>query len=273
MAYVHVNGVNLFYEITGEGHPLVLVHGSWADGSISWLPVVQGLAESTQVVTFDRRGHSQSERPPGQGSRRQDEDDLAALIETLGLAPTNVAGNSFGASITLGLAARRPELLRAVIAHEPPLASLLAGDPELLPLLEEFQTKNEAVAGLLKRGEIEEGAKQFAEEIAIGPGSWELFPAEVQRTFIGNAPTYLDEVEDPAGADIDLQALSGYNGPALLTEGDQSLPWLRKIVEKLAEALPQAQRATYKGAGHLPQWTHPDDFIASLIQFLSRPSG
>ncbi len=272
MAYVHVNGVNLFYEITGEGHPLVLVHGSWVNGSISWQPVVEGLAESAQVVTFDRRGHSQSECPPGQRLRRQDEDDLAALIETLGLAPANVAGNSFGASITLGLAARRPELFRAVIAHEPPLVSLLAGDPELLPLLQEFQAKNEAVAGLLKRGEIEEGAKQFVEEIAVGPGSWVLFPEEAQRTFIDNALTFVDEMEDPAWADIDLQALSGYSGPALLTRGDQSPPWFPRIAEKLAEALPQAQLLTYKGAGHVPQWTHPDDFTASLIQFMSRPS-
>ena len=126
-------------------------------------------------MTFDRRGHSQSERPPGQRSRRQDEDDLAALIETLGLAPANVAGNSLGASVTLGLAARRPGLFRAVIAHEPPLVSLLAGDPQTLPLLQKFQTTNEAVVGLLKRGEIGEATKLFAEEIAIGPGSWELF--------------------------------------------------------------------------------------------------
>ena len=275
MAHVHVNGVNLFYEITGEGQPLVLVHGAFSDHSFAWQPVVQGLAESAQVVTFDRRGHSQSERPQGQRSRRQDEDDLAALIETLGLAPANVAGNSFGASVTLGLAARRPELFRTVIAHEPPLLSLLAKDPESLPMLQEIQTKNQAAVGHLKRGEIEEGAKQFAEEIALGPGSWELFlafPEEMRRIVFDNAPTYVDEVEDPAWADIDLQALSGYNGSMLLTQGDQSLPWLRKIVEKLAEALPQAQRATYKGAGHLPQWTHPDDFVASLIQFLSRPS-
>jgi hypothetical protein len=58
-----------------------------------------------------------------------------------------------------------------VIAHEPPLVSLLAGDPESLPLLQEFQTTNEAVAGLLKRGEIEEATKLFAEKVAIGPGS------------------------------------------------------------------------------------------------------
>ena len=275
MSYVHVNGVNLFYEITGEGHPLVLVHGALSDHSFGWQPVVQGLAESVQVVTFDRRGHGRSEHPPGQRSRRQDEDDLAALIETLGLAPANVAGNSFGASVTLGLAARHPELFRTVIVHEPPLVSLLAGDPDLLPLLQDFQTENEAVVGLLKRGEIEEATKRFAEQIAIGPGSWELFlafPEEMRRIVFDNAPIYVDEVEDPAWADIDLQALSGYRGPALLTRGDQSPPWFPIIVEKLAEAMPQAQLVTFEGAGHLPQWTHPDDFIASLIEFLSRPS-
>ena len=275
MAYVHVNGVNLFYEITGEGQPLVLVHGAFSDHSFGWQPVVQGLAESAQVVTFDRRGHGQSERPQGQRSRRQDEDDLAALIETLGLAPANVAGNSFGASVALGLAARRPELFRAVIAHEPPLFSLLAGDPESLPLLQKYQTTNEAVVKLLKQGEIEEATKRFAEEIALGPGSWELFlafPEEMRRIVFDNAPIYVDEVEDPAGTDIDRQALSGYNGPALLTQGGQSMPWFRKIVDKLAEALPQAQRVTYEEAGHLPQWTHPDNFVASLTHFLSRPS-
>jgi len=87
-----------------------------------------------------------------------------------------------------------------------------------------------------------------------------------------NAPVYVDEVEDPAWADIDRQALSGYNSPALLTQGDQSMPSLRKIVDKLAEALPQAQRVTYEGARHLPQWTHPDAFVASLAEFLSRAS-
>jgi pimeloyl-ACP methyl ester carboxylesterase len=55
MAYVRVNGVNLFYEIMGEGNPLVLVYGALSDHSFGWQPVVQGLAESAQVVTFDRR--------------------------------------------------------------------------------------------------------------------------------------------------------------------------------------------------------------------------
>jgi pimeloyl-ACP methyl ester carboxylesterase len=81
-----VNGAKLFYELTGTGDPLVLVHGSWVDHK-GWQLVVPDLTRCFRVLTYDRRGHSLSERPLGQGSRREDEEDLAALMEALGLAP------------------------------------------------------------------------------------------------------------------------------------------------------------------------------------------
>lgn len=136
MATARVNGVRLFYELHGGGVvPLVLVHGSW-DSHHDWDLVVPRLGKSFRVLTYDRRGHSQSERLSGQGSVREDVADLAALIEDLRLAPAWVAGNSFGASITLRLAGERPDLLRGLIAHEPPLLSLLADDPIVAPMLE-----------------------------------------------------------------------------------------------------------------------------------------
>src|SRR5215216_6937419 len=77
-----VNGAKLFYELNGSGDSLVLVHGSWVDHK-DWQLVVPHLARSFRVLTYDRRGHSLSERPLGQGSRREDEEDLAALMEAL----------------------------------------------------------------------------------------------------------------------------------------------------------------------------------------------
>ena len=96
MATAEVNGVRLFFDLNGTGAvPLVLVYGSW-DSHHDWDLVVPRLADSFRILTYDRRAHSESERPTGQGSVREDVADLAALIDHLGLAPAWVVGNSFG---------------------------------------------------------------------------------------------------------------------------------------------------------------------------------
>src|SRR5437763_15755366 len=92
-----INGLHLYSESHGaNGAPAVLVHGSWGDHH-NWDAVVPGLASTCRVLTYDRRGHSQSERLASQGSVEEDVADLAALIETNHLAPAHVVGNSFGA--------------------------------------------------------------------------------------------------------------------------------------------------------------------------------
>jgi pimeloyl-ACP methyl ester carboxylesterase len=103
------------------------------------------------VVAYDRREHGDSQRG-GQGTRRDQEEDLRALIEALDLAPAHIGGTSFGASIALGLATRRPHLVRSVIAHEPPLMSVVADDARIQPLLAEVQATIEAVLARLARG-------------------------------------------------------------------------------------------------------------------------
>ena len=77
------DGVGLFYELHAGAMPVVLVHGSWHSHR-NWDLVVPRLAEVFRVLTYDRRGHSQSERPTGQGSVREDVADLAVLLEHLG---------------------------------------------------------------------------------------------------------------------------------------------------------------------------------------------
>jgi len=127
----HVNGVELYVESRSDtGPPLVLVHGSWGDHH-NWDAAAQLLARILRVTTYDRRGHSASQRLGGQGSIREDVDDLAGLIEQLGLAPAHVAGNSFGAIIVLNLIIKRPDVISSAIVHEPPLIGLLEGNPAL----------------------------------------------------------------------------------------------------------------------------------------------
>ncbi|MEV6576819.1 alpha/beta hydrolase [Streptomyces sp. NPDC051582] len=273
-ARARVNGLDLYYEIVGEGDPLVLVHGSWVDHE-TWRRVVPRLAGSFRVLVYDRRGHSRSERPPGQGSRRQDEDDLASLIEILG-APAHVVGNSFGASAALGLAARRPELLRSLTAHEPPLMGVVGeggeggdGDRELRPVLQAMEAALDGVLTALRAGEDRAGAQRFVDDVVIGPGGWERLPERARQVFTANAPTFLDEHGDPDWARLDLARLAGFPGPALLTFGSESPPWFPVIVGKLASALDgRARTRTLVGDGHVPHLTHPERYADALAAFI-----
>jgi pimeloyl-ACP methyl ester carboxylesterase len=246
-----VNGVRLCYDLTGDtSPPLVLVHGSWGDHH-SWDAIVPALARRFRVVAYDRRGHGQSERPPGQGSAEEDAADLATLIEQLGLAPAHVAGFSFGGSIALRLAARRPDLVRSLAVQEPPLFDLLAGDPDHGLLMREVLVRIRAVAAQLAAGEIEDGTRQFMETVAFGPGVWEQFSPEDRRTCFGHAPTYLDETRDPGAHTVDLTALVAFPRPVLLSYGDRSPAWFPPVVAKLATILPRCETRAFAGAGHV----------------------
>jgi pimeloyl-ACP methyl ester carboxylesterase len=106
------------------------------------------------VLTYDRRGHSQSERPASQGSVHEDVADLAALIEELDLAPAHIVGNSFGGSIVLRLAGERPDLFRSLIVQEPPLFSLLTNEPDGQAMLQTLKARIDAVDELLEAGAV-----------------------------------------------------------------------------------------------------------------------
>ena len=259
------NDVELFYETNGDGYPLLMVHGSWTDRS-GWMFVIPGLAQSFRIITYDRRGHGDSEKP-GDGTRRDDEDDLAALIEALDIAPCHIAANSFGSSIALSMAARRSDLILSLVAHEPPLMGIV-DDPDQVRLIEETNTKVEAVLDEIRAGQTDAAAERFVEEVALGPGTWRQLPGPVQERFKANAHTFLNESADEGADTIDLDALSSYSGPVLLSQGDQSPPFYAVIIDKLQRSLKKAQRATYEGAGHVPQMSHPDLYVERVTRFI-----
>lgn len=258
MPVATINGVRIFWEQRGDsGAPLVLVHGSWGDHH-NWDGVVPGLARRFRVFTYDRRGHSQSERVPAQGSIEEDVADLAALIATNNLAPAHVAGNSFGAAITLKCAAAHPELFARAIAHEPPLLGML-GDHPALPAV---HTRIGRVLETLKSGDLESGARQFVETVALGPGMWDKLPPEMRQTFVFNAPTWVDEMSEPESAmAVDLARLASFPHPLLITRGTESPPFFYAILDRIAAAVPHVQQYTFRGAGHIPHVTHADEYV------------
>lgn len=262
-----INGVNLYWELNGSyGEPLVLIHGSWGDHH-NWDRVTGELSQTFRVLSYDRRGHSQSERPNQQGNMEEDVADLVALIEYLELAPAHIVGNSGGAAVALKTAAQHPGLFQTLVVHEPALFGLLKDVPEAQPFLQEVDKRIAAVVSLIEKGENEEAAKLFVETIAFGPDTWQKLTSNVQQTFVYNAPTFLDETKDPDNLELNIDNLARFTKPALLTGGTESPPFFLKVLDQLEKALPNAKRILFEGAGHVPHLSHPEQYIQVVRDF------
>lgn len=261
MPLTPVNNVTLALDEAGDGEPLVLVHGSWDDRAV-WAEVVPPLARKFRVVTYDRRGHSESVGGSPEDSRRDDEDDLEALLQERGGA--HVLTSSFGGCIALGLATRRPDLFHSLCAHEPPLLDLV--DPSL-------RAGFDPIVEMIEAGRTEEAARAFTDEV-IEPDAWEHLPPEARAMLIRNAATWAGEMRDPDSLTVDTEALRRFDQPVLLTRGSDSAPFFAAVIEILAEVLPQADVQTLRGTGHVPHETHPDLYSEVVLEFLAawRPS-
>src|SRR5262245_15270738 len=126
---LEVPGANLYHEVRGSGPVLLLICGGVYDAA-GYAGLAQRLADRYTVVTYDRRGNSRSplDGPPEHQSIEVHGDDAHRVLSAVGVTadePAYVFGNSSGAMIGLELAARHPEQVRTLVAHEPPIFEML----------------------------------------------------------------------------------------------------------------------------------------------------
>src|SRR3954466_12627773 len=105
--YAEVNGINLYYETHGSGRPMVLLHGGLGSGEM-FGPVLPALAASHQVIVVDLQGHGRTADIDRPLDVRLMADDIAALIDHLGLDRPDVVGYSLGGGVALHTAAKYP---------------------------------------------------------------------------------------------------------------------------------------------------------------------
>jgi pimeloyl-ACP methyl ester carboxylesterase len=264
MPLVDLGGTELFVERRGEvGDPMVLVHGSWVDHR-TWNLVLPKLAESFSVVVYDRRGHGRSARPRGPYRIEEDVADLEGVLEKMDHFPAHVVGLSLGGTIALRLAARRADLFRSIVVHEPPIYSLL--EPRA-PELAEFRERGAAVAELLASGDRRGAAQRFVETIASTRGEWERIGPGGQELLVAHADRWLAEYLGEGTFELDPAGLAEFYGPALLTNGARSPSGFGRILDALAGHLPNARRQSLPGTGHLPHLTDPDLYVGVLFSF------
>ena len=146
MSYAEVNGLSLYYEEHGSGEPLILLHGGISAGEM-FAPILPELAAGRRVITVDLQGHGHTadvERPLRPQSMA---DDVAALIEHLGLASADVMGYSLGGFVALRMAIQHPQLVRRLVlvavafrrdgSHPEVVAAMDQMTPEIAEMLKQ----------------------------------------------------------------------------------------------------------------------------------------
>ena len=197
--------------------------------------------------------------------------DDVALLEVLDLSPAHVATNSYGGNIALRLAARRPELFRTLSCHEPPLFGVLDGNPETDAMLARDARTLATIGQHIADGEHAVAARQFVDEVVFGPGAWNnALPAETRAIMVANnAPTFLDELQDPNQLTADRDALAGLEVPVRLTNGTESPPVFARVIDRLVALIPDATRETIDSAGHVPHLTTPERCVQAMTRAAS----
>lgn len=257
---VEVNGAEIYHEVRGTGPSVVLVAGATGDAG-HFSRVAELLAEEFTVVTYDRRGNSRSPRPPGWTRTSTDEqaDDLAALIEALGVKPAAVCGTSGGAIITLNAVLRHESVVRGAILHEPPLASVLR-DPE--PVM---QTIGGVVEGGMASGGPRAALQAFLDLVA-GDSLRGLDEVTIER-MLGNAEVLFElEFGTFESWRPNDDALSRVAIPVQVMASGRSAPFFTEASEWIAQRL--GTTVVPAPGGHAPYFDQPEELVQAIRPFL-----
>ena len=136
--YAPANGLQMYYQVHGEGDPLVLIHGAYASASM-WGPILEQLSQHHRVIVLDMQAHGHTadiDRPLRYETMA---DDVAALMDYLGIESADIFGYSMGAGVGLQFALRHPEKVRRQILasgsfrHDGMYPEVLAGISQITP--------------------------------------------------------------------------------------------------------------------------------------------
>lgn len=110
-----INNVNIYYEVSGQGEPLLFIHGL-ASSSRSWKKQIPVFSQHYRVITFDIRGHGRSDKPLGLYSIELFAADAVELMNALGISSAHVVGFSMGGMVGFQLAVDVPEMVKSLVA-------------------------------------------------------------------------------------------------------------------------------------------------------------
>jgi 3-oxoadipate enol-lactonase len=256
MQMAQVKDLSLHYSVTGPetGTPLVFANSLGTDLRL-WDRVLPLLPAGLRILRYDKRGHGLSDAPKGPYAMGALISDVETLMDHLGFRDAIFVGLSIGGMIAQGLAAKRLDLVRAMVLSN---SAAKIGTREMwserIAMVEEG-----GPAAILEGTMARWFSKPFHEDPSF-PGWCNMFLRTPPQGWTGCAAAI-------AGTDF-LSTTSGLRLPTLAIAGDQDGSTPPDLVFETAALIPGAETALIRGAGHLPCVEKPADYARILTDFL-----
>jgi pimeloyl-ACP methyl ester carboxylesterase len=260
-----VNGVELYYEDTGSGFPVVFCH-EFAGDHRAWEPQVRAFDRLYRCITYSQRGFPPSTVPTAPDAYSQNVliEDLRGLVSQLGISQAHVVGFSMGGSVVLNFALRYPELCRGIV-----VAGTGAGTTDRAT----FEQNIQDVVELIRT----RGMRAFAETYAEGPTrkqfkrkdpyGWSVFRDQLaSHAADGQALSMLGVMlRRPTIFSLE-ERLRDLQVPTLIAIGDEDEPCV-DVAVFLKRCLPSAGLVVLPQSGHTINLEEPAIFNAALLDF------
>lgn len=264
------DGVKLHCEETGSGVPVVFVH-EFAGDLRSWEPQLRRFGQRYRAVAYNARGYPPSDVPPDAASYSQDRaaDDIAAVLDGLGIGEAHVVGLSMGGFATLHFGFRHPARARSLTVA----GCGYGAEPAKR---EQFRAEGASTVELIRK----EGMNAFADRYAHGPtrvqfknkdprGFAEFKRALAEHDAIGSANTQAGvQRERPSLYDL-TDRMQALRVPTLVLTGDEDWPCLLPGI-LMKQNIPSAALAVMPNCGHAINLEDPDGFSRIVGDFLAQ---
>jgi 3-oxoadipate enol-lactonase len=261
---VSANGSQLYYEQAGEGVPILLIHPAGSTAS-TWGAAAEELAGVGRVIVYDRRGYARSAGETVRSISTHTA-DAAALLEHLRTPPAVVVGTSAGAAIAVDLAVHRPDLVRAVVAHEFPWR-FTRHVPSRSQMVALARIGWFALRG--RAGDAAEALLRSAYSYRDGRSAWDAFPPEWRRAGRDNARPALADFLNSIGVYPPPRDLEIVQVPVVCSYGARSPDGMVRLVRSLAAAIPTARTQRIEGAGHAAPFDAPANFVQVIADTIT----
>ncbi|GCE21691.1 alpha/beta fold hydrolase [Dictyobacter kobayashii] len=262
--FLQAQGAPLYYEVAGQGEPVLLIHAGVADSRM-WDEQFAAFAQHYRTIRYDQRGYGRSQYPAGPFAYHE---DPVELLKSLDIGKAHVVGISFGGKVALDFTLAHPEMVASLVLVAPSV-----GGTQPSELVQKFAEEEEAY---LERGDLDAATELNLRMWVDGP---QRTPEQVDplvRERVRTMQYHAFTVPVPEGAEtLDLQPpaitrLAEVQRPTLVIVGDYDIPKKLELSQQLAERLADAQQVIIPGVAHMVSMEQPEQFNRVVLSFLNK---